>query len=69
MSTAKRREPPIVPIEYAGLWIAWDKERSTIVASGKTFAEVRRAAQRAGETEPLFDKVPPVDVRFVGRYQ
>jgi hypothetical protein len=66
MPSVNRDEPPIVPIEYSGLWIAWDQAQTKIIASGKTFAEVKRAAEKAGECDPLFDKVPRSDVRFVG---
>jgi len=57
---------PVVPKEYAGKWIAWDRKERTIIASGRTFAEVKRAAEQAGEAKPLLEKVPRADVRFVG---
>jgi hypothetical protein len=57
---------PRVPKEYAGKWIAWDSQRMRIVASGLTFAEVARAAETAGELNPIFAKAPRANVRFLG---
>lgn len=65
-STEKREQTPLVPIEYAGQWIAWDHDHSRIIASGRTFAEARRAAIQKGEPDPLMDKVPSATVRFIG---
>jgi hypothetical protein len=57
---------PIVPIEYAGKWIAWDHAMARIVACGESLAEVMSAATKAGEPDPVFDKVPPANVRLIG---
>ena len=57
---------PTVPKQYAGKWIAWDHWRTTILASGKTLAEVKAAAEALGEPQPVLAKVPPADVRFIG---
>ena len=59
-------ESPIVPLEYAGKWIAWNHEGTRIVASGRTFQEAKDAAAAAGETDPVLGKAPKADVRFVG---
>ena len=61
--------PRIVPREYAGLWIAWNYEGTRIVASGRTIDEAAEAAAVAGETQPVFVKVPKADVRFVGLHR
>ena len=61
--------PRVVPLQYAGLWIAWDYDGTHIVASGRTFEEVVNAAAAAGETRPVFAKVPKADVRFVGLHR
>jgi hypothetical protein len=58
--------PPVVPVEYAGRWIAWSRDGTRIVASGTTLDEAVQAAANAGEQEPVFAKVPKADVRFVG---
>jgi hypothetical protein len=65
-SKSTSTESPIVPIEYAGQWIAWNAAGTQIVASGRTVQEVVQAAAAAGETQPVFAKVPKADVRFVG---
>lgn len=57
----------VVPIDYAGQWIAWNHEGTRIVASGRTLEDAAKAATAAGETQPVFAKVPKADVRFVGR--
>lgn len=43
-----------------GEWIALSRDRSKIVATGKTLGEALEAAKVAGETEPIVMKVPPV---------
>ena len=57
---------PTVPKQYAGQWVAWNKDRSEIIASGRTFEEARRAAEAAGESKPILAKAPRADVRFLG---
>jgi len=57
---------PRVPKEYGGKWIAWDFNRTRIMASGTTFEEAKKAAQAAGEIRPILAKVPRADVRFLG---
>ena len=56
----------VVPIEYAGQWIAWDQTGTRIVASGRTIEEALRAAEAAGEKEPVLAKAPKAGVHFVG---
>jgi hypothetical protein len=55
-----------VPAELGGKWIAWASNGTRIVASGDTLDECEAAAERAGETDPSFEKAPPADVRIVG---
>ena len=62
----KINKAPLVPKKYAGKWIAWNHNHTRIIASARTFGEARSAAQTKGETDPLLDKVPSADVRFVG---
>lgn len=57
---------PIVPKRYGGKWIAWDFNRTRILASGATLIEAKRAAEALGETRPVLAKVPRADVRFIG---
>ena len=57
---------PTVPIEYAGKWIAWNHSITQIVASGTSPAEVIEAARKAGEPNPILDRVPRADVHLIG---
>lgn len=57
---------PLVPLKFAGQWIAWNRAKTKIVASGRTFGEARSAAESAGESEPVLAKAPRADVRFLG---
>jgi len=66
MATIEPVQPPSVPVEYCGRWIAWNHDRTRIVASGTTLTEARAAARQAGETRPFLTKAPEAHVRFVG---
>jgi hypothetical protein len=59
-------ESRVVPLAYAGQWIAWNHLGTRIVASGRTLQEAAQAAATAGEMQPVFAKVPKADVRFAG---
>jgi hypothetical protein len=56
--------PRPAPLEYAGQWVAWNKERTCIVAHGARFGEVRAAAIAAGCAEPLMQRL--LGESFVG---
>ena len=60
------RRPKPAPREYAGQWVAWDKHRKNIVAHGDDVAQVRAAAEAAGHPNAVLQKVPSIDVIFVG---
>jgi hypothetical protein len=60
------QQPPVAPPEYAGLWIAWDDQRTRVVASGTDVAQVAAEARRLGQKQPLLEKVPRPDMRYVG---
>lgn len=66
MPQIDEQQPPIVPSEYAGRWIAWNHERSKIIADGTTLVEARAAAKLTGELRPFLTKAPDPHVRFVG---
>ena len=59
-------ERPAVPVEFGGKWIAWTLDGSRIVAHGDTLDACERAAAKAGEENPRFEKVPPAGVRIIG---
>ena len=63
MATAEQQPMPLVPRKFAGLWIAWNRGRTQIVASGRTFDEARCAAETAGEPEPVLAKAPRAYLR------
>ena len=60
------KQPPRVPSQYSGQWIAWNHEQSRIVASGPTLQAALDAAIAAGELQPLLTKAPDARTRFVG---
>jgi hypothetical protein len=47
-----------VPAEYVGKWIAWDADRTRIVAGGSEFKETRDRAVEAGCPHPVLQKIP-----------
>lgn len=49
---------PTIPAKFAGKWIAWDTAAHRIIASGRTFATVRKAARTKIKHEPQMMKVP-----------
>lgn len=57
---------PVVPREFSGQWIAWNFERTRIVATAHTFAEATKAAEALGENKPVLAKAPRADMRFLG---
>ena len=56
--------PEPAPLELAGQWVAWNKDRSEIVAHGSKFDEVRADAIAAGCGDPLMQRV--LGTPFVG---
>ena len=49
---------PSIPVEFTGKWIAWNRDQTKIIASGRTFEEAKRAAAAEGEFSLLLSKVP-----------
>lgn len=62
----KTKEIPIVPIEYAGQWIAWNEDHTKIVASGKTLREADENAIATEEKHLWFEKIPSSTDFFSG---
>jgi hypothetical protein len=50
--------PPTPPQKYAGNWIAYNADKTKIIASGESLEAARNAANEAGEPNPIFCKVP-----------
>jgi hypothetical protein len=61
--------PPIVPMEFAGKWIAWDFSLSRIIASGHSYEETIQQALATGEKRPVLEKAPDARVRFIGGHR
>jgi hypothetical protein len=55
-----------VPVEFAGQWVAWNSDHSRIVAHADTLPRLWQVVQNEGIENPVFEKVPRADVRFVG---
>ena len=55
-----------VPIEFSGKWVAWLSDHSRIVAHSDTLPDLWRIVHDRGIVDPVFEKVPHADVRFVG---
>jgi hypothetical protein len=50
--------PPTPPQHYAGKWIAYNADRTKIIASGENLEAARNAASETDEQNPIFCKVP-----------
>ena len=55
-----------VPVEYAGKWVAWNSDHSRIVAHSDSVQHLWQVVQADRIPDPIFEKVPRADVRFVG---
>ena len=51
------RRPKVAPVEYAGQWVAWNKDETDIIAHGTDVAKVRAASIAAGNPDPLLERV------------
>jgi hypothetical protein len=60
------RRPRAAPVEYAGEWVAWNRERSRVIAHGRYVAAVRAAAVAAGHADAVLQKVRRPDTLFIG---
>ena len=58
--------PLPAPVDYAGQWVAWNKQRTQIVAHGTDMAKVHAAAVAAGHSNPIVQRVRHPDVHFIG---
>jgi hypothetical protein len=56
-STSLEHRPPPAPLEYAGQWVAWNREHTQIVAHGEKLVDVHRAAVAAGHPRAILQKV------------
>jgi hypothetical protein len=56
----------VVPAEYSGKWVAWNSDHSQIVASADRLSELWQQVHDQRIDDPVYEKVPRSDVRFVG---
>lgn len=57
--------PAIAPLQLAGKWVAWNWDRTKILAHGNTMDEADSAAQATGEKFVL-QKLTRPEVIFIG---
>ena len=55
-----------VPVEHAGKWVAWNADHSQILAHAESMQELWRIVHEREISNPIFEKIPRTDVRFVG---
>lgn len=58
--------PPPAPMEYAGQWVAWNKDRTEVIAHAADFATVHRNALAAGHPQAIFQHVRRLNTAFIG---
>lgn len=66
VSCADTCHPRPAPVEFAGQWVAWNKERTQIVAHGTEMAAVHTAAVAAGHLNPILQRVRHPNIHFIG---
>jgi hypothetical protein len=55
-----------VPVEFAGKWVAWKSDHSRILAHADTLQQLWQIVREEHIQDPVFEKVPRADLRFVG---
>ena len=60
------RTPTAVPLELAGKWVAWTADHARIVAHSDTMQDLWQQVRHQSVADPIFEKIPRSDVRFVG---
>lgn len=59
--------PTAVAAEYSGQWVAWSSDHTRIVAHASTIDELWQIVRQRKIEDPVFEKIPRYDTRFVGR--
>jgi hypothetical protein len=54
--------------EYAGLWVAFAKDKETVIGSGKSLKGAIKKAKQDGYKNPLMFKVPQKMLPYVGSF-
>jgi hypothetical protein len=65
-NNSNSRIPPPAPPEFAGQWVAWNRERTKIVAHGKNVAMVHSEAAAAGHANAILQRVRSPHSSFIG---
>ena len=55
---SRSRKPQVIPIEYAGRWVAWEPTGMRIVAVADSFEACEQAAAEAGYPRVAVDRIP-----------
>jgi Family of unknown function (DUF5678) len=58
--------PTPAPVEYAGQWVAWNRDRTEVVAHGDDVVEVHKSAIAKGLSKPILQKVRQPGAMFLG---
>ncbi len=58
--------PTTVPAELGGNGLLWNAEHTCIIAQAETLQQLWQATKERRIDDPIFEKVPLADVRFVG---
>ncbi len=54
--------------KYKGLWVAFKKDKKTVIASGKSVKEVMEKAKGKGYDEPIIFRMPTKIVPYIGTF-
>jgi hypothetical protein len=58
--------PRPAPIEFSGQWVAWNRQRTQIIAHGPTMASVHAATIADGHVNAILQRVRRLDERIIG---
>ncbi len=58
--------PKAAPVEFAGQWVAWNREQTEIIGHGSTWMDARQMAIEGGSPDPILQKVPRPESVFIG---
>jgi hypothetical protein len=64
LNEPRRRQP--APVQFAGQWVAWNDDRTEILAHGEDSETVWLAAIASGARNPLLEKVRRPGISFIG---
>lgn len=64
--TTNPQLPKGVPLEFAGKWVAWNTGHTHIIAHADSLHQLWQIVREENVDDPVFERVPRTDVRFVG---